>query len=668
MKFLTLELVNWSSYGGNDNKVTFSTTPGSEITVITAKNGAGKTSILKAFSFVLYGSVSPSIAKSSDDSKLEDFPNRPALGSGEEVKTSVTLVFEHENVQWKLKREFTAKQGPNPNLLILGPVHASLIQVGKGSGISTEKIDDFINDNLLNKKVSHFYFFDGVLLEEIQSQLTRKDEISRKLVMNSVENALGLRFLDHLNLNLKACLAKVDSEIASQLKAQRQNESLLKKIQDDEESQTALKADLARIEDLRKIELDKRDEHDRRLQSIDPQTREKALERTRLQQELADLVIEEKLALQQIRQQGEKAWLAPLACQLSQLLKQEETEEQKQSIIRDAHQVLKAKISNLRDSLETKECALCGHTQGESELRQIEKQITKLEEEFNALPTLENGNAVLLPKLARAYAESQKIDVVRSAIAHHDGILVKIADVKRKIGRIGDDLGNFTENIDVKWEEAQRAEVHAKILNYDEHIQQANERLDELRSTLASSRAKLTENKSVPKKDQDTRTLIDDICRAIEASFERFRDEMRAQVQDKATEYLGILTSEPEIYGSVEISSDYQIRIKSPEGKLLQIANAGHKQILTTAFVSAMAAVSTQTTPFVMDTALSHLDIENSRQMLEWAKYVNQQVILLVTPKELPAEIAQKVLGSAIGRKYEIKKISAEESQIKELD
>jgi DNA sulfur modification protein DndD len=143
---------------------------------------------------------------------------------------------------------------------------------------------------------------------------------------------------------------------------------------------------------------------------------------------------------------------------------------------------------------------------------------------------------------------------------------------------------------------------------------------------------------------------------------------MREQVQDKATEYLAVLTSEPDIYGSVEISSDYQIRIKSPEGRVLQISNAGHKQILTTAFVSAMAAVSTEKTPFVMDTALSHLDNENSRQMLEWAKYVDQQVILLVTPKELPQKVAKEVLGTAIGRNYEIEKIGEEESQIKELN
>ena len=668
MKFLKLELENWSSYGGSGNEVTFAKTPGSEITVITAKNGVGKTSILKAFSFVLYGSVSQSIARSGDISKLEDFPNRPALETGGEVTTSVTLTFEYEGSEWKLQRKFTAKQGQNANLLVLGAVQTSLIQIGKGSGISTEKIDDFINDNLLNQKVSHFYFFDGVLLEEIQSQLTRKDEVSRKLVMNSVENALGLRFLDHLHLNLKACLAKVDGEIAGQVKALSLNEKLLKKIDDDQEAFDALKADIEQIEVLRAIEVEKRDEHDKKLQAIDPATKAKAIERTRLQQDLEDLEKEFKESVQKIRQEGERAWLAPLSKSLSVLFESAESEEAARVEHKEHELGLKAKISSIEASLNGKSCSLCGNSHDENELSRLSKELETLKAELSDLTPVHKNSENVSYKVGRALTESKRIDVVRQAIEHQDSIMVKIADAKRKIVRIGDELGNFAENIDVKWEEAQRAEANSKIEKYDEHIFESSKKLDIIRSLLGANKAKLTETGLVSKKDKDSRTLIDLICRSIEASFEGFRDEMRAQVETKATEYLGVLTSEPEIYGSVEISGDYQIRIKSPEGKLLQIANAGHKQILTTAFVSAMAAVSTKKTPFVMDTALSHLDVENSRQMLEWAKYVNQQVILLVTPKELPKAIAHEVLGSSIGRQYEIHKESAEVSKIKELN
>lgn len=668
MKFLNLELENWTSYKGSGHSVDFATTPGSQITVLSAKNGVGKTSILKAFSFVLYGSVNSTIARSTERLRLEDFPSRTALETGAEVLTSVALTFEYQGVEWLLKRQFTAKQGQNVNLLVLGQVQTSLIQVGKGSGISTERIEDFINDNILNQKVSHFYFFDGVLLEEIQSQLTRKDEISRKLVMTSVENALGLRFLDHLNLNLRTCLAKVDSEIAGVQKAARLNEGLLSKINTDQEALDAHQKDIDGIKVLRDGHMKKRDEHDARLLSLDPSTKEKAIERNRLEEELKGLQIEADKAIDAIRREGERAWLSPLASQLQALYNSQEAEAEANRATRTKQAELRVKIASLEASLSAKACSLCGHAHGQAEIDGIKSQVQKLRDELASLPSDSGFDESLSFKIGRANADGQRIDVVRQTVAAHDAILVKIATAKRRIGKIGDELGDVNENIDVSWEEAQRAEAQANVEKCETSIDEISGKMDVLRNALAGNRAKLTDNDSVSKKDQDTRKLLDTICGAIEASFERFRDEMRAQVQEKATEYLSVLTSEPEIYGSVEISSDYQIRIKSPQGKVLQISNAGHKQILTTAFVSAMAAVSTEKTPFVMDTALSHLDNENSRQMLEWAKYVDQQVILLVTPKELPQKVAKEVLGTAIGRNYEIEKIGDEESQIKELN
>lgn len=665
MKIQSLELENWSSYKGSDNRIDFATTPGSEITVITAKNGAGKTSILKAFSFVLYGTVNSIISRSGDRSPLEDLPNRPAMDDGVEIVIAVTLRFEFEGAEWQLRREFTARQ--SAGLIILGQVSKSLIQVGKGAGISTEKIDDFVNDNLLNQQVSHFYFFDGVLLEEIQSQLTRKDEISRNLVMRSVENALGLRFLDHLNQNLRGCLTQADAVIAKQQKALNQNATLLSQIKLDEDKLEGLEQDVLAIRVLLDEQTLRKAEHDSRLLSIDPSTKEKALERSQLAETLKGLERDSDRAIANIRHCGESAWLSPLRNKLTDLFAEKEKSEKLNDETLGQVSALSAKVADLTFSFDAKSCALCGNDHDATKLQQIEDEITELKNNLQALPEHSISDRTTLIKLSKALRDSERVEVVEQAIRQHDEIIVKIGSTKRRIGRINDDLGNFQENIDVKMEESQRAEAEAKIKVYQERIDGQKNTMLQVETALTSNRAKLIEDGSISKKDQDTRILLSTLCTAIENSFDQFRNEMRLQVQEKATEYLKILTSEPDIYGSVEITPDYQIRIKTPEGITLQIANAGHKQILTTAFVSAMAAVSSEKTPFVMDTALSHLDIENSKQMLEWAKYVNQQVILLVTPKELPIEVAHRVLAGSIGREFEIKKLSAEVSEIKEL-
>lgn len=665
MQLVSLKLENWSSYKGDDNEIVFATTPGSQITVVTAKNGFGKTSVLKAFSFVFFGDLRSTISRAGDEPKLEDFPNRPALAEGDEITTSVSLKFLHEGEEWVLRREFTAKL--SHGLVILGPVQKSLIRVGKGGGISNETIDDFINDFVINKQVSHFYFFDGVLLEAIQSQLTSKSDSSRQLVMRSVENALGLRFLDHLNKNLRSCLTVTDEQIESQQKALNKNEALLTQIDRDQERLSAIEQDIEKIESLMKEQEEKRALHDARLLSIDPATKEKALLRSQYESQLKGLNDERVEAVENIRLCGEKAWLAPMNQKLSELFDEREVQEKETAEARKNYFALTQKISNLKVSAADKSCSLCGQEHDASKIKKITDEIADLEERLSAMDVPIEGSSSGLFKLSSALRESGRGETMQQALSQENNVLVKIADLTRKVRRINDELGNFQENIDVKWEESQRAEADSNFKKYENELVNQNSVRDGVLSALESNRAKLTGNDSVSKRDQDTRTILATLCSAIENSFDGFRNEMRFQVQEKATEYLGVLTSEPEIYGSVEISPEYQIRINTPSGVPLQITNAGHKQILTTAFVSAMAAVSSDKTPFVMDTALSHLDIENSNQMLEWAKYVNQQVVLLVTPKELPQALARKILGPAIGREYEVEKLDAEVSRIKEI-
>lgn len=665
MKLLSLQMENWSSYKGNANTVEFAKNPGSEITVVTAKNGFGKTSILKAFSFVLYGTVTPTIGRGSETSSLEDFPNRPALIGGQEITTAVSLKFEHQGVEWLLRREFTAKS--SAGMLILGSVKKSLVRVGVGAGVPNDAIDDFINDNILNRQVSHFYFFDGVLLEEIQSQLTRKDEVSRNLVMRSVENALGLRFLDHLSQNLKSCLDVVDAGIAAQERALNKNESLLKQITDESERLEAYDKDLERILELKQIQVDKRDQHDARLMSINPDTKQKALERTALQARLMEYDEELAKAQEKVRSCGERAWLGPLESTLTELFSKREAAEAQDREARSRYRAFERKIGDLKASAEQKSCKLCGHDHDPAKIRKIEDEIEELERQLVTFSISEEPETGSIFKLGKAVTESKRVDALRDALHSMDEILVNQAATRRKIVRINEVLGDFQADINIKLEEANRAEADAFVRKYQQEYEREKAKRDLLAQSLNLNRSKLTTNSSISQKDRDTRELLDTLRNAIEDSFENFRDQMRGQVEIKATEYLRVLTSEPDVYDSVEITSDYQIKIKSPAGVTLQIANSAHKQILTTAFVSAMASVSTDTTPFVLDTAFGFLDPENSGRLLEWAKYVNQQVVFLVNPKELPQELAQEILGSSIGREYEIVKTEPEVNELKEI-
>lgn len=69
--------------------------------------------------------------------------------------------------------------------------------------------------------------------------------------------------------------------------------------------------------------------------------------------------------------------------------------------------------------------------------------------------------------------------------------------------------------------------------------------------------------------------------------------------------------------------------------------------------------------PLVIDTPLARIDEENSPEILKVLPSIATQCILIPTNKEIPdGGEEEKVLMPLVGRRYEITKISDQESQI----
>jgi DNA sulfur modification protein DndD len=103
MKLVSLKLTNWRSFHG-ENSIEFSTDPDKPITLIFGRSGAGKTALLNAFTWAIYGDFTEGF------NGQQDLINREALRLDPDNIASVELQILHEDLAYRVRRTVDANQ------------------------------------------------------------------------------------------------------------------------------------------------------------------------------------------------------------------------------------------------------------------------------------------------------------------------------------------------------------------------------------------------------------------------------------------------------------------------------------------------------------------------------------------------------------------------------
>jgi len=188
IKEITLE--NFRQYRGIQN-ISFSTDSEKNVTVILGMNTSGKTTIVRAFLWCLYGETG--------DWKQKDLLNKELTNENGSFEVSVEVVLDHEGKEYHFKRK-------QPFEVISNGVSKSEYKLeafyrdtnGITQNIRSFKMQDII-DRILPKDLANYFFFDGEQVETINK---------RKNVKDSVSNLLGLSIfstaIDHLDPDKKS--------------------------------------------------------------------------------------------------------------------------------------------------------------------------------------------------------------------------------------------------------------------------------------------------------------------------------------------------------------------------------------------------------------------------------------------------------------------------------
>lgn len=219
-----LELFNFRQFIGKQ-EIEFSTDPDKNVTVLIGVNTSGKTTIVRAFEWCLYGK------NGFDDKCLLNSEVKNQMHTGETQSVNVKVEFTHDSIVYTLKREFIytcvdrRTEGAEivVDLNIKSPIENVTLEYLNKDGQTKTAIDESMikesMDRIIPKDLSDYFFFGG----ERISNIANRDDLS-----SAVKGLMRLDILQNARTHLTSVIKGFQNglDTSGDSRAQRAKDSL----------------------------------------------------------------------------------------------------------------------------------------------------------------------------------------------------------------------------------------------------------------------------------------------------------------------------------------------------------------------------------------------------------------------------------------------------------
>jgi DNA sulfur modification protein DndD len=610
LKLKQIRLTNWKCY--RSQNITFDLDSDRNISIVFGQNGSGKTSLMEAILWCLYGgdAIEKKVIKKYFHRQNED--KEPA----QEMR--VELNFVQENRNYFITR--TAKLEPRGKELNVSVEEAVYNEDGQQKNNSREYIGA-----LLPRSIRDFFCFDGVKIEQY-ARVTQTTEAKQ-----AIEKVLGIPELRNLRYDTELALKELDKQLN---RASSYRPELKQK--------TQAIADLDYEIVLKKSQLTKAREEERETIQIYQDVLQRASQIEDLKHQLDRLEeIEGKRSILQLKLDSAKTevngWMRKASIPLLLDFVQATIDDLQITTFQSTKKVVS--IATLQDILKNETC-LCGRCFDTESRNYILQQIEELQSLGNLADEMiakDNLKGSLQGILSTSYASFD------SLLLKRDELEEEIDDIDRQIKSLKQDTaGTNREEAAEIWKKVGMTEqkvqsIQDKISRLTREIDREEKQAESLRNevTKLASQNKITETLS--KQVTLARGLRDAANELIEWHIDRSREVITQSTSDRYCQ----VTNKPDEYTGVEITEDYTLGIRTVTGQLLQpdVLSAGEKEALAFAFITGLNQASQTSTPLIMDTPFGHLDALHQRKIIDSLPNLNSQVIVLATDRDFPEEL-----------------------------
>lgn len=626
MKFRKLTIENYKSFQF-PTEIAFPVgEDGRSIFLIGGMNGAGKTSIMEAINFCLYGA------------KIEEiFRN---INRREKAKGNASVTFElviemDDRSELIVKRSWSAGASNDPKPRDLAE-RLVVVRDGKRVTVQNQEIwQDYIRA-AIPPGITQFFFFDGEKIQEIAA-----DDHSEVRLKSSLEAALGIQYINRLASDIlyikqeerKGFVEISDEDLEfKQSELKREKSKLTRKSQERTDATNELNGFKTQLEEAKK-----------RFEvafHVAPESREAMRE-----QEKKRIQVSTRLAQveSEIRALCEKALPFSLAGSLfASIRKQIDLERESASgeaikqnaaelakrivrVVEEPEPIYTEKLSDERmQELERRIFRLLREGDPGSESAKVldlsDRDAARV---LNKMETLERSDVFLLePLLEEAKQLEGQLRQLES-VAQSGGLS---ATERELFEQLQGEMESCSAQIGRKTEQLRLLE---------EEILTLQKRINEIEVEIE----KLYEKHSVSKDKADFIEECDSIASVLNQFVVRLRKNKVALLQEKTFEMYRLLSSRSGLIKDIVIDDKtYEVRIIDRNGHEIRKSalSAGEKEVFAVSLLWGLAQTSELKLPIIIDTPLSRLDSTHRDNIVNsYFPNAGEQVVILSTDTEI---------------------------------
>lgn len=626
MKFRKLIIENYKSFQFPTEIVFPVAEDGRSIFLIGGMNGAGKTSIMEAITYCLYGGKTDEIYRN--------------INRREKAKGNANVAFElaiemDDHSELVVKRSWTAGVASEPKARDLTE-RLVVVRDGKRVSVQNQEIwQDFIRA-AIPPGITQFFFFDGEKIQEIAA-----DDHSEIRLKSSLEAALGIQFINRLAGDIiyikqqeRQGFVEISDEDLEfkQSELKREKSKLVRKHQE----RDGLRAEL----DGFKSQLEEAKKRFEATFHTAPESREAMRE-----QEKKRVLAANRLAQVESEINGlcEKALPFSIAGKLFDGIRRQieaERESASGEAIKEHASALAKRIVRVVEEPEP----IYTEKLSDERMAELERRIVRLLKEgdpranvtrvldlsdrdaarvLNRMESLESSDVFLLkPLLEEARGLEAQMRQLENIV--QGGALTSTErdlfdQLQSEMESCSTQIGRKTEQLRI---------VEESILSLDKHIADIEIEIE-----------KLYEKHHVSKDKADFIEECDAIASVLNQFVVRLRKNKVHLLQEKTFEMYRLLSSRSGLIKDITIDDKtYEVQITDRNGHEIRKSalSAGEKEVFAVSLLWGLAQTSELKLPIIIDTPLSRLDSTHRDNIVNnYFPNAGEQVVILSTDTEI---------------------------------